>query len=344
MRVASTFIAALSLVTELAHASYVLHDDYDMATFFNRFTFYTDSDPTHGYVTYVDKATAQSAGLISTNNDSAYMGVDHTNVASSGRRSVRLSSTQSYHHGLFIIDLQHMPTGCGSWPAFWILGPNWPNGGEIDVIEGVNAQTNNQMTLHTGDGCTIDNSGFTGNLLTSNCYAYASGQASNAGCGMEAPTANSYGAGFNNIGGGVYATEWTSDAISIWFFPRSSIPADISAGTPDPSAWGTPTARFAGSCNIDSHFGDMQIIFDITFCGDWAGNVWSSSPCASLASSCVDYVANNPSAFAHTYWDINSLRVYQQSAATEKHTRSRPHHDHALPRKSLRNRRAGHGL
>ena len=23
--------------------------------------------------------------------------------------------------------------GCGTWPAFWLVGPNWPNGGEIDV-------------------------------------------------------------------------------------------------------------------------------------------------------------------------------------------------------------------
>ena len=55
-------------------------------------------------------------------------------------------------------------------------------------------------------------------------------------------------------------------------------------------------------------------VFDITFCGDWAGDVWSSSSCASLSSSCNAYVQDNPSAFADTYWIINSLQVYQQSA------------------------------
>jgi len=76
-------------------------------------------DPTHGYVTYVDQATAQSAGLISASGGSVYIGVDYTNVASgSGRRSVRISSKNSYTHGLIILDLSHMPGGiCGTWPA-----------------------------------------------------------------------------------------------------------------------------------------------------------------------------------------------------------------------------------
>ena len=31
-----------------------------------------------------------------------------------------------------------MPTGCGTWPAYWLCGENWPYKGEIDIIEGVN--------------------------------------------------------------------------------------------------------------------------------------------------------------------------------------------------------------
>lgn len=30
------------------------------------------------------------------------------------------------------------------WPAFWMEGPNWPNGGEIDIIEGVSPAINRQ--------------------------------------------------------------------------------------------------------------------------------------------------------------------------------------------------------
>ena len=57
-----------------------------------------------------------------------------------------------------------MPQGCGVWPAFWMFGPNWPNNGEIDIIEGVNNQPENGVTLHTSDGCDYANTSasFTG--------------------------------------------------------------------------------------------------------------------------------------------------------------------------------------
>jgi beta-glucanase (GH16 family) len=29
------------------------------------------------------------------------------------------------------------PYGIADWPAFWAVGPHWPSGGEIDVLEGV---------------------------------------------------------------------------------------------------------------------------------------------------------------------------------------------------------------
>lgn len=53
-------------------------------------------------------------------------------------------------------------------------------------------------------------------------------------------------------------------------------------------------------------------VFDTTFCGDWAGSVWSqSNTCSALAPTCEDYVQNNPGAFAEAFWTVNSLRVYQ---------------------------------
>jgi hypothetical protein len=55
-----------------------------------------------------------------------------------GRSSVRISSKKSWGTGsLVVVDLAHVPGGqCGTWPAMWLLGPNWPWGGEIDIIEG----------------------------------------------------------------------------------------------------------------------------------------------------------------------------------------------------------------
>lgn len=142
----------------------------------------------------------------------------------------------------------------------WTVGGDWPNNGEIDIIEGVNRQTADAMTLHTSEGCTINDSGFSGDLSTSNCWTQAPGQSSNAGCGIDATSSATYGDGFNSAGGGIYAMEWTSDYIQVFEFTHASAPADLTAGTPNPSNWGEPAAYFAGDCDIDSHFNSHQIV------------------------------------------------------------------------------------
>lgn len=290
------------------------------------FDFFEDTDPTGGYVNYISQSQAESEGLFSADNGTVYIGVDTKNAATGrGRNSVRISSKKSYNHGLIILDLEHMPGGeCGSWPAFWTLGPNWPNSGEIDIIEGVNSQSTNLMTAHTNAGCTITSTGkFAGTMETANCDINAPNQATNAGCSISTGSSQSFGSGFNAGGGGVYATQWTGSAISIWFFPRSAIPADVNFGSPNPEDWGLPTAQFAGGCDIDEHFVNQQIMFDVTFCGQWAGQVFSTdSTCSSLASNCQEYVQNNPSAFVNTYWSINSLKVYQQGGSASASTSS----------------------
>ena len=64
------------------------------------------------------------------------MRVDSTNNTPNGRPSVRITSNKVYQAGsLIILDADHMPGGiCGTWPAFWLVGPNWPNEGEIGEL------------------------------------------------------------------------------------------------------------------------------------------------------------------------------------------------------------------
>lgn len=256
---------------QYAASSYSLVSTYDSTNFFSTFTFYTGPDPTHGYVSYQSQTSAQSTGLTSTANSQIYLGVDSTtdNPPSPGRASVRVSSNQAYTHGLFIADIAHMPSStCGVWPAFWLLGPNWPSSGEIDVIEGVNLAGTDTITLHTAAGCTINTAGSQPGtaLQNSDCNA---GNA-NTGCGVTTTTADAYGDGFNSVGGGVYAMQWESSGIYVWFFPRGEIPGDIVDGAPVTGNWGTPVVAFNGGsgCEIDSFFGEENIVFDTTFCGD----------------------------------------------------------------------------
>ncbi|KAK6599801.1 putative endo-1,3(4)-beta-glucanase [Botrytis cinerea] len=318
---------------------YNLDSKYEGTTFFSGWQFFTDLDPTHGYVTYVDEEVARTNQLINTNNyGPVYMGVDHTTYldpAGTGRKSVRIMSQKSWTHGLFIADILHMPGGtCGTWPAFWLLGPDWPNNGyfcfqdetfseasnlklrEIDIIEGVNQQIDNIMTLHTSANCTMPNED-TAQLGTMNSNQCDGTLNNYAGCGSTAQAgASTYGESFNSNGGGIYATEWTSDHIKIWFFPRNAIPFDIKRGTPEPRFWPKPQAIFQGSsfCNIDNHFANQSLVFDTTFCGDFAGGVWANDGgiCSQGGDlTCEQFVAENPDAFKESYWLINFVEVYQ---------------------------------
>ncbi|KAF2674191.1 hypothetical protein BT63DRAFT_408399 [Microthyrium microscopicum] len=304
-------------LVQLSIAGYVLEDDYSPSSFLDGFTAFSGPDPTSGFVKLVTMDEGKSTGLISAGSTSVKLASDSTNVTPSGRPSIRLESVKSYNSGLIIADLAHMPGSiCGAWPAFWTIGPDWPANGEIDIIEGVNSATSNSMTLHTAPGCSISNSGqFNGLVKTSNCDINASGEGKNVGCQIAASGSNTYGDSFNSVGGGVYATEWTPQGISVFHFARSAIPADIASGNPDPSGWGEPLASFqGGGCDYSTAFKNQTIVFDTTFCGQWAGqqDVWSSDPvCGKKAATCNDYVQNNPKDFAEAYWEINSVKVYQ---------------------------------
>lgn len=123
----SLFLIGLATQITQCTAGYVLEDDYNPSSFFSMFSFFTAADPTNGFVQYVGQQTAQDAGLISTSANTVYIGVDKDNAAPDGRPSVRLTSNKAYNHGLIVLDLEHMPEGCGTWPAFWTVGPSWPN-------------------------------------------------------------------------------------------------------------------------------------------------------------------------------------------------------------------------
>ena len=319
-------------------AKYHLIKDYTahgVSSFFDSFDFFTAQDPTNGFVQYLDQETARSSGVIgftaprsNFSTNPIYIGVGTDEIAiAPGRPSVRISSKASYSPGtLFVADIQHSPGGvCGVWPALWLLGSSapWPAAGELDIFEQVSLSTQNSVTLHTGPDCALLSNGsgksYQGSLATSDCYVDAPNQAPNAGCSVLAPPGSaSFGAPFNDNGGGVYAAEWTAQhGFAVWFFARNAIPTSLlsrsgGAGI-DTAAFGTPLARFDGKgCDWSSNFQEMQIIINTALCGDWAGKEWEYGGCAARTgvATCEEYVANDPTAFEAAYWQLGSLRVF----------------------------------
>lgn len=282
-----------------------------------------DSVGSNGYINYVSKAKAFELGIAkvitepvksapptsppSTNNDNVTANADSLPnlqstqtppaspktedfiyMASSPtpegpRNSVRLEGKRRFNRGLFILSLEHMPTGCGTWPAFWLVDEaNWPVNGEIDILEAVNFQTEAKTALHSTKTCVMDDvpQGVkTGTWDTAvgipdrktgipdmtmryakDCYVYNPHQWLNQGCVAVDDVKGRIGGPLNEKGGGVYALEWDpiNRHIRSWIFtPHKEIPENLqesirTAGLspakqvlPDPNQWGLPYAYFA---------------------------------------------------------------------------------------------------
>ncbi|KZT58392.1 glycoside hydrolase family 16 protein, partial [Calocera cornea HHB12733] len=297
-------------------------------SFFSGWDFFAAADPTDGSVTYVSQSAAQSLSLISASAQSAIMRVSTAQPLPAGyanRPSVRITTQRTFTGGLLIGDIKHMPVGCGTWPAFWSNGPNWPAGGEIDIIEGVADATHNTASIHTNPGCTIPyDYGASGTpaLAGQEGYNCAAAETGDSGCGLTDTTPNNYGTPFNNAGGGVFAMKWDSSGIAVYFWSRANVPSDITSSTPDPSGWPEPIGAWpASQCNPYEYFYNNVAIFDTTLCGQWAGNAWSSAAygasqsCAQSTgyTTCDAYVAAQGGAFSDAYWEVYSVKLYQQA-------------------------------
>ena len=122
----------------------------DGKNFFSHYSFYSgaDTEGSKGYINYVDKEHAFELSIANVtyepidNGDGTYshgetepfIYMSTTPTEKGPRNSVRLEGLKRYNRGLFIIDVRHMPSGCGTWPAFWMSDEaNWPVNGEIDV-------------------------------------------------------------------------------------------------------------------------------------------------------------------------------------------------------------------
>ncbi|KAF9528180.1 glycoside hydrolase family 16 protein [Crepidotus variabilis] len=312
---ASLVVFSFSALVLVSAGSYGLTDFIEGQSFYDAFEWETLDDPTHGKVNYVDAETSYYNNLTYASQDTFILRADYKSVVppqSRGRDSVRIVSKSTFMEHVAVFDVRHMPEGCGTWPAIWeVHGDNWPEGGEVDILEGVNDSGPNAATLHTTPGCSMPgNAGQTGYFTQFDCNYEVNG---NTGCSARSDNPNSYGPNFNRAGGGWYVLERTETFMKIWFWERynPSVPASVRDYSEDidTSNWGAPFAYFpSNSCDMRSKFQDHSIIINLTFCGDWAGGAYGQSGCP---SSCEDFVMNNPHAFTNAFFDFGSIRVYQ---------------------------------
>jgi hypothetical protein len=210
-----------------------------------------------------------------------YMGSSSTEAGP--RNSIRLEGNRRFNRGLFIIDVRHMPAGCGLWPAFWLTDEaNWPVNGEIDIVEGVNFQSVAKTALHSTKGCSMDDiplGTMTGSWDTAtgipnaktgipdmtvrsaqSCFVYDQHQWLNQGCVAVDEVGDSLGEPLNKKGGGIYALEWDpiNRHIRSWVFtPHENAPENLVDAIrtasdpieerviPDPELWPIPYGYFA---------------------------------------------------------------------------------------------------
>jgi hypothetical protein len=248
---------------QLTTPSYALQKSYSGSTFFDEFNFFDEADPTHGFVAYGNRQFAEQNNLIGFEGDYAVMKIDSTTNLGKGpnyyanngngdywlqknvgRKSVRIEGNYEFTKGLIIADIGQMPSGvCGAWPAFWTLGSGpWPSNGEIDIIEGAHKQGGFWSALHTEGQSNINenNDVFSGKVATTDCQVRLDSANPNwTGCKIENPDTKTW----DSYTGGVWASQWTSERIKIWYWPYGQVPADVTAGSPVPgAAWGTPRA------------------------------------------------------------------------------------------------------
>ncbi|KAJ7636967.1 glycoside hydrolase family 16 protein [Roridomyces roridus] len=293
--------------------------------FLNFFNYDSGTGDNGGSANYVNGV---KEGLAYVSNGQVILAVDDAESVSA-RNSLRMVSKTTFNAGdqnLFVFDIAHMPAVCGTWPAVWLTGANWPYQGEIDVVEGVSLYNKNIYSVHTGSGCSFQQSDIS--ALTKVQLLEATGLSCDANsdpgaCGFSDTSSTTFGPGFNKAGGGVFALQYDTSGIQMWFFAPDSVPSDITSLAPNPSTWGSPRMAVPKStCNPSTFFKDLMLIVDTNLAGSFTEGVWAVDGAGGQATSCktqtgVDsaaaYVTGHGSAFGEdAQWKINGFYIYNQ--------------------------------
>ncbi|CAJ1407187.1 unnamed protein product [Effrenium voratum] len=243
-------------------------------TFFDQFNFLWD-DPNHGSAQYLLQPEAEEEGVIEATRNYAIIRTGRASPKYLYKRmTARIESKDHWKNFLSLIKFSHVPYGCGVWPALFTLASKgeWPNGGELDMLEYVNMDVS-KASFHTGGSCQLaphvvnelgsfpDRNDMNYDCVTD--YPDRLGCAPNKWMKSSEDWAHSP---------GIVATQWTDDFIKLFYIPEAEIPQDIKDEKPEPTSawdrWLFSWYPLAGtSCKVEA----QKLMMQINFCGDWAG-------------------------------------------------------------------------
>ncbi|TRM56237.1 glycoside hydrolase family 16 protein [Schizophyllum amplum] len=280
-----------------------------------------------GIANYVD---GPSSGLVYVDgSEKVVISVDQTPY-SDLRNAIRMTTKDTFNPSqnlLFIFDIQHIPCMCGTWPALWFTGSNWPMDGEIDVIEGVHLYKQNTMSVHTGSGCNWPNYiiNSLSKLTATKPDVYSCDANSDyESCGGSQDSPSSFGKAFNDAGGGIFALELNDGGIAMHQWNVADVPQDIWENNPNPSGWGDAVYKMpADECVIGDHFKDLMLVINTNLGGFFSEGVWAIDGAGGQETSCqkqtnfnsaADYVKQMGSVFGDdARWIINKIVIYEQN-------------------------------
>lgn len=252
-------------------------------------------DHNHGASHYMgSKEEAEENGVIQTYDSHAILRTGRLSTYTYKRTTGKIGTKKAWKYFLATMRFSHVPWGCGVWPAFFSLGQgaDWPEGGEMDILEYVNDNGPAMTSFHTSKECKLDeievnkykpmkdenrkqNGGVNYNCLTKYCATCKS-----LGCAPNArPILNGQQWAKRP---GVIAMERTPAFAKIFFIPEWELPNTLTEDKPDPENWDQwlisyyPFADSPGCPDAENIMAPQQLILNIGFCGDWASKVWGS--------------------------------------------------------------------
>jgi hypothetical protein len=284
--------------------------------------FYLSSNPdlTHGITNYVDKNDkTYLEKYVTLDGDKLKLQVEKLQPVENTPRSVksvRLESYKEYNSGIFVFSASHCPTGDGIWPAFWLVGSNWPANGEIDILEAVNSEGDakfggercrglyNISTLHT------PNNGSCKLCINGKCQPCDQG----FGCPQNFSGNFTVGKEFNNNGGGVYVCQLSKEkVIKIWFFQKKNIPNKLKVDNTeaitaeDITTW-SKTDGYVQFDACQDYFNNLFITLNIAVCGDWPNQGYSDNMYNNQET--VNAINNSNGISENAYFIVDYIKIY----------------------------------